>query len=323
MKAIVQRGYGGPEVLRLEDVDTPLVGDDQVLVRVHASSANPYDWHFMRGIPYVARLFIGLRTPKQTVAGADVAGTVEAAGRNVTRFRPGDEVYGQINGGAFAEYACAPERVLGPKPAGLTFEQAAAVPVAGLTALQGLRDAGRIQPGHKALVTGASGGVGSFAVQLAKEFGAEVTGVCGTRNVDFVRSLGADHVIDHTKERFHDRGERYDLILDNAGDHTLSQARRALTRRGTLVPNNGGTGGDWLGALGAQVRMTALAPLVPQRIAPVSLASDTADLTVMKDLIEAGKVAPVIERTYKLSEVPDAVLYVERGHTRGKVVISV
>jgi NADPH:quinone reductase-like Zn-dependent oxidoreductase len=323
MKAIVQRGYGGAEVLRLADVDMPLVADDAVLVRVHAAAANPYDWHIMRGVPYLARLEMGLRQPKNTIAGADMAGTVEAVGRAVTRFRPGDEVYGEIDGGAFAEYVCVPEHVLGPKPANLTFEQAAAIPMGGLTALQGLRDIGRIQPGHKVLVTGASGGVGSFAVQLAKTFDAEVTGVCGTRNVDLVRSLGADHVIDYTKERFHERGERYDIILDNAGEHSITQARRALTRQGTLIPNNGSVGGRWFGPMGAMFTMIALSRLVPQTLQLVRRKSNTADLAILKDLIEAGKITPVIDGTYKLSEVSDAVLYVEQGHTRGKVVISV
>jgi NADPH:quinone reductase-like Zn-dependent oxidoreductase len=323
MKAIVQHGYGGADVLHLEEVDTPLVADDAVLVRVHAAAANPYDWHFMRGVPYVARLEMGLRRPRNTIAGADMAGTVEAVGRKVTRFRPGDEVYGEIDGGAFAEYACVPEGVLGPKPANLTFEQAAAVPMGGLTALQGVRDIGRIQPGQKVLVTGASGGVGTFAVQIAKTFDTEVTGVCSTRNVDLVRSLGADHVIDYTKESFIRRSERYDLILDNAGDHSPLQARRALTRDGTFVANNGSFGGRWVGPLGAFLVMTVLSRLVPQRMILVRRKSNTADLGILKDLIEAGKVTPIIDRTYKLSEVPDAVLYVERGHTRGKVVISV
>jgi NADPH:quinone reductase-like Zn-dependent oxidoreductase len=323
MKAITQRSYGGPEVLRLEELDTPAVGDDQVLVRVHAASVNPYDWHFMRGIPYVMRLIVGFRRPPSLVAGADLAGTVEAVGGKVTRFRPGDEVYAETDGGAFAEYACVPESVVAPKPANLTFAEAAAVPVAALTALSGLRDVGRIQPGQKVLVTGASGGVGSFAVQIAKTFGAEVTGVCGSGNVDFVASLGADHVIDYTKERFFERAERYDLILDNAGDHTLSQARRALTGRGTLVANNGGAGGRWLGALGEQLKLRALSPLVHQRLTPLDRKVRAADLVALTDLIEAAQVTPVIDRTYKLSEAADAVLYVERGHTRGKAVISI
>jgi NADPH:quinone reductase-like Zn-dependent oxidoreductase len=323
MKAIVQRGYGGPEVLHLEEVDTPLVADDAVLVRVHASSANPYDWHVMRGNPVIARLVMGLRTPRNTIAGADVAGTVEAVGREVTRFRPGDEVYGEIDGGAFAEYAAVPAGVLGPKPSNLTFEEAAAVPMVALTALQGLRDAGRIQPGQKVLITGASGGIGHLAVQLAKWFGAEVTGTCSTRNVDFVRSLGADHVIDYTKESFLERGERYDLILDNAGDHSWTKGRRALTPRGTLVANNGTVGGNVFGGMGEVLKLAALSKRVPQRLTRVERKSNTADLTILKDLIEAGKLTTEIDRTYKLSEVPDAICYVEQGHTRGKVVISV
>jgi NADPH:quinone reductase-like Zn-dependent oxidoreductase len=241
----------------------------------------------------------------------------------VTRFRPGDEVYGEIDGGAFAEYACVPETVLGPKPADLTFEQAAAVPMAGLTALQGLRDCGRIQPGQKVLVTGASGGVGSFAVQLARTFDTEVTGVCSTRNVDFVRSLGADHVIDYTEQSFVLRDERYDIILDNAGDHSPFRARRVLTPGGTLVLNNGSTGGRWFGPMGAMMAMMAMSRLVSQRLVLVRRKSNTADLILLKELIDGGRLAPVIERTYQLAEVPDAVLEVERGHTRGKIVISV
>jgi NADPH:quinone reductase-like Zn-dependent oxidoreductase len=323
MKAIVQRGYGGAEVLRLEEVDTPLVADDAVLVRVHAAAANPYDWHVMRGVPYVARLLMmGLRQPRNTIAGADMAGTVEAVGRKVTRFRPGDEVYGEIDGNAFAEYVSVPEGVLGPKPENLTFEEAAAVPMGALTALQGLRDFGRIQPGQKVLITGASGGVGSFAVQIAKTFDTEVTGVCSGRNVDVVRSLGADHVIDYTKESFLQREERYDLILDNAGDHSPLRGRKVLTHDGTLVANNGSYGGPWFGPMGQLIVMPAISRLVPQRMVVVGRKSNTADLVVLKDLIEAGKVTPIIDRTYKLSEAPDAVLYVERGHTRGKVVIS-
>ena len=323
MKAIVQHGYGGAEVLRLEEVDIPLVGDDEVLVRVHASSANPYDWHTMRGVPYAARSEIGFRRPRNTIAGADVAGTVEAVGRRVSRFRPGDEVYGEIDGNAFAEYVSVPEGVLGPKPESLTFEEAAAIPMAGLTALQGLRDFGRIQPGQKVLITGASGGVGSFAVQIAKTFDTEVTGVCSGRNVDLVRSLGADHVIDYTNESPVRRDERYDLVLDNAGDHTPLQARNVLTRGGTYVANNGSYGGRWLGPMGAFLAMAVASPVVPQRMVLVRRKSNTADLVILTDLVEAGQVRPVIDRTYKLSEAPEAVLYVERGHTRGKVVISV
>jgi NADPH:quinone reductase-like Zn-dependent oxidoreductase len=324
MKAIVQHGYGGAEVLRLAEVDTPLVADDAVLVRVQAAAVNPYDWHFMRGLPYVARLSeMGLRQPRNTIAGADMAGTVEAVGRAVTRFRPGDEVYGEIDGGAFAEYACVHEDVLGPKPADLTFEQAAAVPMAGLTALQGLRDRGRIRAGQKVLVTGAAGGVGSFAVQLAKAFDTEVTGVCSTRNVDFVRSLGADHVIDYTRQSFVLRDERYDLIFDNAGDHSPFRARRVLTPTGTLLLNNGSTGGPWFGPMAAMLVLTAMSRLVTPRVALVRRTSNTADLVLLGELVDGGRLTPVIDRTYKLAEVPDAVLDVERGHTRGKIVISV
>lgn len=323
MKAITQHRYGGTEVLRLEEVDIPLVSDDTVLVRVHASSANPYDWHFMRGAPYLARLQMGLRRPKNTIAGADIAGTVEAVGRKVTRLRPGDEVYGEIDGGAFAEYACVREDVLGPKPASLTFEQAAAVPMGALTALQGLRDVGGIKAGHKVLVTGASGGVGTFAVQLAKVFDAEVTGVCSTGNVDLVRSLGADEVIDYTAERFHERAERYDIVLDNAGDHSPARARKSLTPHGRHVLNNGSVGGALVGPMFSMIGATVVSRLTSRRSLMVGRRSNTEDLALLTDLIDAGRLTPVIERTYKLSEVPEAVSYVERGHTRGKVVISV
>ncbi len=320
MKAIVQDVYGAPDVLELRDIDQPVVTDDDVLVRVHAAAVNPADWHIIRGRPYIARMAFGLLKPKEKGRGSDVAGHVEAIGKNVKQLQPGDEVFGCCKG-AFAEYVCAGENSFVPKPSGLTFEQAAAIPVAGLTALQALRDVGKVQPGQKVLINGAAGGVGTFAVQIAKSFGAEVTGVCSTRNVDMVRSIGADHVIDYTQEDFTQRGERYDLILDNV-DRSLSDCRRALTPEGTLVPI-GGTAGRWIDGLGRVVKARVLSAFVRQRLAPFLAHVKNEDLVVLKELIEAGKVTPVIDRTYPLSETPEAIRYLEEGHARGKVVITV
>jgi NADPH:quinone reductase-like Zn-dependent oxidoreductase len=323
LKAITYRRYGGPEVLELHEVDEPAVKDDEVLVRVRAASANPRDWHFMRGLPYFMRLQFGLRQPKENGLGSDVAGQVEAVGREVTRFRPGDEVFADVVTGGFAEYARASQDVVAPKPANLTFEQAAAVPLAALTALQGLRDHGRVQPGQRVLVVGASGGVGTFAVQLAKWLGADVTGVCSTRNVDMVRSLGADHVVDYTKEDFTRTGQKYDLILQLAGTRSPSDCRRALTSEGTLLLSSGESSGRWIGPVTRIVKAVALSPFVSQRLAPFLARRSRDDLQLLKELIEAGKLVPVIDRTYSLGDVPEAIRYLEQGHARGKVVVTV
>ncbi|MBI3972065.1 MAG: NAD(P)-dependent alcohol dehydrogenase [Chloroflexi bacterium] len=327
MKAIVQDKYGSPEaVLKLQDIEKPVVKDDEVLVRVRAASVNPADWHLMRGKPYIARLQIGLRRPKDTVPGCDVAGQVEGVGKNVTMFQPGDEVFGSpfMHGfGAFAERVCVSEDLLAVKPANLSFDHAAAVPLAALTALQGLRDHGRIEPGHKVLIIGASGGVGTFAVQIAKSFGAEVTGTCSTRNVELVRSIGADHVIDYTQEDFTQGRQRYDLILQLAGTRSPSDCRRALTPKGTLVLISGESSGRWIGAVDRIVKARALSPFVSQTMVSFTVKPNKEDLQVLKELIEAGKITPVIDRTYPLSEVPKAIRYLEEGHARGKVVITV
>jgi NADPH:quinone reductase-like Zn-dependent oxidoreductase len=321
MKAIVQYRYGSPDVLELKEVNKPVVQDNDVLVRVHAAAVNPLDWHDMRGLPYFLRMGTGLLKPKNGVRGVDVAGHVEAVGKNVTQFQPDDEVFG-MSKGAFAEYVCGGEDRLLPKPPRLTYEQAAAVPVAGLTALQALRDRGRMQPGQKVLIVGASGGVGTFAVQIAESFGADVTGVCSTRNVDMVRSIGADHVIDYIREDFTRTGQRYDLILDMAGTHSLSDCRRALTPRGTYVVV-GGPSGRWLSGLDRFIKALVLSVFVSQRMVPFITTANKKDLVVLKDLIEAGKVTPVIDRRYSLTETPEAIRYLEKGHARGKVVITV
>jgi NADPH:quinone reductase-like Zn-dependent oxidoreductase len=323
LKAITYHRYGSPDVLELQAVDEPVVGDDDVLVRVRAVSVNPRDWHFMRGLPYVIRPQFGLRRPKNRYLGSDVAGQVEAVGKNVTRFRPGDEVFADVVTGGFAEYVAVPEDLLELKPANLTFEQAAAVPLAALTALQGLRDHGRIQPGQKVLIIGAAGGVGTFAVQLAKLFGAEVTGVCSTGKVDLVRSIGADQVIDYTRQDFTRSGQRYDVVLQLAGTRSPSDCRRALTPTGTLLLSSGESSGRWVGPIGRIVKALLLSPLVRQRLAPFEAKRSRQDLTAVKELIEAGKLTPVIDRTYSLSEVPEAIRYLEEGHARGKIVVTV
>jgi NADPH:quinone reductase-like Zn-dependent oxidoreductase len=322
LQAITYHRYGPPDVLELEEVDVPALEDDQVLVRVRAAAVNPRDWHFLRGLPYIMRP-IGLRIPKDGGFGSDMAGQVEAVGRAVTRFRPGDEVYAFVLAGGFAEYTRVPENVLGHKPANLSFEQAAAVPLAALTALQGLRDHGRVQPGQRVLIIGASGGVGTFAVQLAKLFGAEVTGVCSARNLELVRSLGADHVIDYTREDFAGNGRRYDLIFQLAGTRSPSACRRALTSKGRLILSSGESDGRWVGPLDRIVRAAALSPFVPQTLAPFEAKQSSDDLQVLTELVEAGKLAPVIDRTYPLPETPEALRYLEKGHARGKVVISI
>lgn len=327
MKAIVCRQYGSPEaVLELADIDKPVVRDNDVLVRVHAASVNPADWHLARGEPYIARLQLGLRTPKDSVLGCDVAGQVEAVGKDVTTFHVGDEVFGSAfahGGGALAEYVRLPDELLAPKPANLSFEHAAAVPLAALTALQGLRDHGRIERGHKVLVIGASGGVGTFAVQIARAFGGEVTGVCSTRNVDLVRSIGADYVIDYTREDITDNGQRYDLIFQLAGTRSASDCRRSLTSKGTLVLASGEADGHWIGPVGRIMRAVLLSPFVSQKLATFTVRPNGRDLRTLNGLVEGGEVTPVIDRTHSLADVPEAIRYLGEGHTQGKVVIVV
>jgi NADPH:quinone reductase-like Zn-dependent oxidoreductase len=325
MKAIVYCDYGVAN-LKLQDIEKPSPADDQVLVKVRAASVNPYDWHFIEGTPKIMRMMgVGLRKPKDTRLGVDFAGTVESVGKNVTQFKPGDEVFGGKTG-AFAEYVCPrADRAVAPKPANLTFEQAASVNIAGITALQALRDKGKVQPGQKVLINGASGGVGTFAVQIAKSFGADVTGVCSTRNVDLVRSLGADHVIDYTKEDFAKGAERYDVILDNVPNHSLSECRRILNPNGKYVMIGGGGPNDsrWIGPFGRVIKTMVLSPFVSQKMGMMMADTNQSDLTILADMMQSGKVKPVIDRTYKLSEVPDAIRYLEQGHARGKVVITV
>ena len=321
MKAIVYYKYGSPDVVRCEEIEKPTAGDDEVLVQVHAASVNPLDWHFMRAEPYIGRLVFGLRKPKFPRLGVDLAGRVEAVGRFVTRFQPGDEVFG-TGRGAFAEYACAKPTKLVLKPANLTFEQAAAVPVAAITALQGLRDRGRVQPGQSVLINGAAGGVGTFAVQIAKAFGANVTAVCSTRNADLVRSIGADQVVDYTREDFASGGRRYDLLFDCMGNRSLSACRRIIGPRGSYVAI-GGPAGRWIGPIASVLKMLLLAPLVSQNLAICMASVKQPDLLTLRELIEAGKVTPVLDRRYPLSEVPEALRYLEAGHARGKVAIAV
>jgi NADPH:quinone reductase-like Zn-dependent oxidoreductase len=322
MKAIVQDRYGSADVLRLEDVEAPVPGDDEVLVRARAAAVDPGVWHLMTGLPYMIRLGYGLRKPKTRIRGRDVAGRVEAVGSKVTRFRPGDEVFG-ICEGSFAELAAVRERKLVLKPGNVTFEEAAAAPISGLTALQGLRDAGRVRPGQKVLIIGAGGGVGSFAVQLAYAFGAHVTGVCSTSKAELVRSLGADDVIDYTQEDIASPPGRFDLILDTAGNRRLSHLRRALARGGTLVLVGGEGGGRWLGGFDRGVRAVALSPFVPQKLRMLISTEGADDIQALKDLIEAGKLKPVVERTYPLADAPDAIRHLAEGHAGGKLVVTV
>jgi NADPH:quinone reductase-like Zn-dependent oxidoreductase len=318
MKAIVQDRYGSAEVLKTRDLEKPEIGDDEVLVRVRAASVHVGDWIAITGVPYLMRMATGLRRPKNAVPGTDVAGTVEAVGTGVTRFQPGDEVFGWC-AGAFAEYAHAGEDHFVTKPTNLTFEQAAAVGVSATTALQLLRDEGHVQPGQKVLINGASGGVGTFAVQIAKAFGAEVTGVCSTKNVEMVRSIGADHVIDYSHEDFTEGGPRFDFILDNVGNHSLSDTRRALSPAGRLMPNGGGHSG---GAMGPLIKALVSSLFVRQQGRPSIKFQNNGDLVVLKELVEAGKVTPVIDGTYPLSETPAAISHVAAGHARGTIVIS-
>ncbi|ONH30278.1 NAD(P)-dependent alcohol dehydrogenase [Pseudofrankia asymbiotica] len=324
MKAIVQERFGPPDVLRLADIEIPTVGPDDVLVRVRAAGLNPYDWHMLRGDPYVARLGgVGLRRPKALVPGIDAAGTVEMVGTNVRGVRPGDEVLG-LCAGALGEYAlAAPPDVLVPKPVGLTFEEAAAVPLAAGTALRALRDIAELRAGQRLLVNGAAGGIGTFAVQIATALGAEVTGVCSTRNIELVRSLGAVRTIDYTAEDFLGRPERYDAILDNVGNRPLRRLRHALTSTGTLVVNGGGEPGKVFGAVTNFPRGLALNAVVRQRIRPFIWKPLQADLMTLTALIDDGKLAPVLDRAYSLPDAAEALRHVERGHTRGKVVVTI
>jgi NADPH:quinone reductase-like Zn-dependent oxidoreductase len=319
MQAIVQDTYGSQEALRLSQVAKPEIGDNEVLVRVHAASIHVGDWILMTGSPFVMRFVTGLRKPKNPVPGTDVAGTIEAVGKDVQGLRPGDDVFGWC-AGAFAEFAVAPADHFLPKPANLTFEQAAAVGVSASTALQLLRDDLKVGPGQKILINGASGGVGTFAVQIAKAFGAEVTGVTSTKNVDLVRSLGADHVIDYIREDFTQGSERYDLILDNVGNHSMARTRRALNPRGRLISNGGG---HLDGKLGRTVRAMVVSMFVRQQASPTIKTSNRADLAALKGLVEAGAVSPVIDGTYPLSATPQAIAHVAEGHARGTVVITV
>ncbi len=320
MKAAVYSRYGPPDVVQITDVEKPVPKDNEVLIEVRAASVNPLDYHLMKGKPYIARILFGLRKPNITRLGIDVAGQVEAIGRNVTQFKPGDEVFGTCKG-AFAEYACAIEDKLALKPANISFEDAAAVPVAAFTALQGLRDKGQIQPGQKVLINGAAGGVGTFAVQIAKSFGAEVTGVCSTRNVDMVRSLGADQVIDYTQEDFTKSGQRYDLIFDLVANHSVLACRRVLNPKGIYIMA-GALSGRLIGFLAFPIKALVLSRFVSQKFVVFIARSSKEDLTIMSELMKAGKVTPVIDRRYSLSEVPEAMRYLEKGHARGKVVIT-
>ncbi|WP_200302477.1 NAD(P)-dependent alcohol dehydrogenase [Streptomyces adelaidensis] len=328
MKAIVQERFGPPDILRLADIDRPEVGADQVLVRVRAAAVNPYDWHMMRGDPFVARLMgpVGLTRPKCRVAGIDAAGQVEAVGSGVRGFKPGDEVLGFCPG-SFAEFARTTADLLVPKPASLTFEQAAAVPVGAVTALRGIRTVGRVKAGQRVLVNGAAGGVGTFAVQIAAALDAEVTGVCGTRNVDLVRSLGAAHVVDYTRDDFTDRRTHYDVILDNVGNRPLSRLRQALTPTGILVANGGGSPGHVFGAVGSLLRLMAVNGFVRQQLRPILPAAPAGpahdDLLAVTALIEAGTLTPVVDRTYSLADTAEGVRHVEHGHARGKAVVTV
>ena len=321
MKAIVSRGYGSPDGLDFCEVDKPELGEDSVLLRVRAASVNPYDWHMMRGHPYFLRLGEGFRRPKQDVLGVDVAGVVEAVGASVTELGPGDEVFGgRVR--AFAEYVCGPEKHFVRKPAALSFEQAASIPVAGCTALQALRDHGELRSGQRVLINGAAGGVGTFAVQMAKALGGEVTGVCSTRNLELVRSLGADHVVDYTAEDFSRSGQRYDLVVDLVGNRSLQALRRALTPAGTLVIAGGGHG-RVVGPLALPIGAVLRNRFVKQRLVPFMTKMRKDDLAAIVELIEAGKVTPVVERSYPLGEAREAIRHVEKGHARGKVVITV
>ncbi len=322
MKAIVYRCYGSPAVLEFEDIEKPIAADDEVLVKIHAAGVNPLDWHYMRGSPYIMRLQAGLGAPQSIRMGADFAGTVEAVGKNVTRFKPGDEVFGGRDG-AFAQYVTIKEdRAIVLKPAAVTFEQAAAAPIAAITALQALRDKGQLKAGQKVLINGASGGVGTYAVQIAKSFGADVTGVCSARNAAMVMSIGADRVIDYKRENFTEGDERYDLIIDNVGNHALLDYRKVMKPDGILVMV-GGPKGDWIGPLLAPIKALLLSPFVSQEFVMIMASLTQEDLTVLGDLMASGEMTSVIDRRYPLSEVPAAIRYSEAGHASGKIIIAV
>ena len=321
MKAIEYRCYGSPDVLELTEIAKPMPADDEVLVKILAASVNPLDWHYMRGSPYFMRLVAGIGAPTRTRMGVDFSGTVEAIGKNVTLFKPGDEVFGG-GAGAFAEYLTIREdRGLTMKPANMTFAQVAAVPIAGISALQALRDYAKIEPGQKVLINGASGGVGTFAVQIAKSLGAEVTGVCSTRNLEMVRSIGADYVVDYTQEDYTESGKHYDVIIDMVGNHSPLENRRALAPTGKLVIV-GGPKGDWLGPAASLLKAKLLSPFVEQEFVMILASLRKDDLVILGELMQAGDVTPVIDRHYVLSEIPDAIRYSEEGHVRGKIVVD-
>jgi NADPH:quinone reductase-like Zn-dependent oxidoreductase len=322
MDAIVYRQYGSPDVLKLEQVEKPTPAADELLIKVHDASLNPLEWHFMRGTPYIMRLEVGLGRPKVTRLGIDFSGTVEAVGADVKQFKVGDDIFGAANG-ALAQYVTSTEVGLALKPSNMTFAQAAAVPIAAITALQGLRDKGQIKAGQKILINGASGGVGTFAVQIAKSFGADVTGVCSTRNVDLVRSLGADHVIDYTKEDFTRGSEHYDLIFDTVGNHALLDYRRVLNPHGIFVIVGAPSDDPWLGPLSSPIKAYLISPFISQKFSMLMAdVNQTSDLDTLRDLMQAGKVTPVIDRQYPLKETPAAMRYLEQGHARGKVIVS-
>jgi NADPH:quinone reductase-like Zn-dependent oxidoreductase len=325
MKAIVQDRYGSPDVLELRDIDKPRIEVDEVLVRVRAAGVDRGVWHLMTGLPYFLRLIIpdlGRKAPKNPVRGSDVAGVVQAVGKDVTRFKPGDEVYG-IGMGSYAEYTRVLEDKLASKPSNVTFEQAAVTPISGLTALQAVRDSGKVEAGHKVLIIGASGGVGTFAVQIAKSFGAEVTGVSSTTKLDLVRSLGADHIIDYSREDFADKEHYYDVILDTGGHSSLSQLRRALSAQGTAVIVGAETDGKWFGGFDRSIRATMLSRFIGQTLVAFINSENAEDLMAVTELVEAGKVTPTVDRTFSLSEAPKAISYLVDGHARGKVAVTV
>ena len=322
MQAIVQDHYGSGEALALQEIERPEIGEHDVLVRVRAAGVNPADWAVMSGLPYIARPVYGLRRPKVGVRGTDVAGYVAAVGNGVTRFKPGDEVFGASTG-SYAEYAAASEEELALKPSNLSFEQAATVPMAGLVALQAIRDRGQVHAGQTVLINGASGGIGTFAIQIAKALGAEVTAVASTRNLELVRSVGADHVVDYTKEDFTTSGKRYDVILDNVSNHSLSRLRRVLTATGVLIPNGGNFGNRWFSSAGRLIRARLMFQVGTQRVGNFLVSTNHDDLVALKELIEAGKVLPVLDRTYPLSAAAQAIDHVGTGHAQGKVAITV
>lgn len=321
MKAAVYHRFGPPEVVQLEDIPKPIPKDDEVLVRIRAAAVSPVDLFWLTGEPFIMRPGAGLVTPRNPVLGSVVAGQVETVGAGVTKYRSGDEVFAETSHGGFAEYTCVPEATLAVKPANLTFEQAAAVPLVGVTALQGLRDHGKVKPGQKVLINGASGGVGTFAVQIAKVLGAEVTGVCSTANVELVRSLGADHVIDYTREDFTKGAAKYDVVLDNVGNRSISECRQALTPRGTYLPSSA-AGGRWIGGVARVVKSAALSPFVSHRLRPFLAVGKPEDLDYLRELIEAGEVTPVIDRAYPLSETAQALAHYGTGHAQGKVIVT-